>query len=64
LYVRRRYLLDHWSGKDFCLGKDIRGVVPSGFGSLHIDSPLDLETARSAYKIMHKKSRNFVESIK
>lgn len=55
LYVRRRCLLDNWTGKDFCLGKDIRGVISSGFGSLHIDDMIDLEAARGIYKLIKRK---------
>lgn len=57
LYVRRSNLLDQWNGKDFCLGKDIRGIVSPGFGSLHIDDFIDLETARAVYRIINRNAR-------
>lgn len=58
LYVRRRSLLDNWTGKDFCLGKDIRGVISPGFGSLHIDGMIDLEAARGIYTLIKREGRS------
>ncbi|MCC6345835.1 MAG: acylneuraminate cytidylyltransferase family protein [Nitrospirales bacterium] len=43
LYVRKRELLEKWSGKDFCLGRDVRGVVIDRSRSLNIDAEDDLE---------------------
>ncbi|MBZ0156309.1 MAG: acylneuraminate cytidylyltransferase family protein [Alphaproteobacteria bacterium] len=43
LYVRKRELLENWSGKDFCLGQDVRGVVIDRSRSLNIDAEDDLE---------------------
>ena len=57
LYVRRRSLLDNWTGKDFCLGEDIRGVTSSGFDSLHIDDMIDLEAARGVYELVKKRAK-------
>lgn len=47
IFVRRRHLLEQWSGKDFCLGKDVRGVVLPAERSVHIDDPIHLEVARA-----------------
>jgi CMP-N-acetylneuraminic acid synthetase len=57
LYVRRSCLLDRWNGKDFCLGKDIRGIVPDGFASLHIDDFVNLETARAVFRLIRRNTR-------
>jgi CMP-N-acetylneuraminic acid synthetase len=47
IFVRRRRLLEEWSGKDFCLGADVRGLPLSAESSLHIDDPIHLEVARA-----------------
>jgi len=47
LYLRRRAVLDGWSGKDFCLGADCRAVVVSTEEGLDIDTPLDLSMFRA-----------------
>ena len=47
LFLRRRHVLESWSGRDFCLGQDVRAIVLGGERSLHIDDPLDLEVARA-----------------
>ncbi len=47
LYLRRRELLQSWSGTDFCLGNDQRGVVVSQQEALNIDTVLDLEIFRA-----------------
>lgn len=47
LYVRRRALLEQWSGRDFCLGEDRRAVVVGEEESLNIDTPLDLAVFRA-----------------
>lgn len=46
LYVRKRQLLEKWSGNDFCLGEDRRGLEVDEKEALNIDSPLDLELFR------------------
>ena len=45
-FLRRRELLENWSGKDFGLGADRRGFVVSAEEAVNIDTPLDLEVAR------------------
>ncbi len=47
LYLRRRALLEGWSGKDFGLGQDRRAVEVSATESVNIDTPQDLAFARS-----------------
>lgn len=46
IFVRRRRLLEEWSGRDFCLGTDVRGVQLPAESSLHIDDEIHLEVAR------------------
>jgi N-acylneuraminate cytidylyltransferase len=46
IFVRRRRLLEEWSGRDFCLGTDVRGVQLPAASSLHIDDEIHLEVAR------------------
>jgi len=46
MFLRRRELLESWTGKDFGLGDDARAVVLGGLKSLHIDDPLELEMVR------------------
>lgn len=46
LFVRRRHLLERWTGKDFGLGADVRAIELGGMKSIHIDDPLELEMAR------------------
>lgn len=45
-FLRRRALLESWSGKDFCLGEDRRGIVVSAEEAINIDTPFDLTVAR------------------
>jgi CMP-N,N'-diacetyllegionaminic acid synthase len=47
IFVRRRRLLEAWSGRDFCLGEDVRGVPLPAERSVHIDDPIHLEVARA-----------------
>ena len=47
IFVRRRRLLEEWSGRDFGLGNDVRAVVLDAWKSLHIDDPLHLELVRA-----------------
>ncbi|MDA2936640.1 acylneuraminate cytidylyltransferase family protein [Acidobacteria bacterium AH-259-A15] len=47
LYVRRRQLLEKWSGSGFCLGIDRRGIEVKGEESINIDSLLDLALVRT-----------------
>jgi CMP-N-acetylneuraminic acid synthetase len=42
IYVRKRELLENWSGKDFCLGSDVRSVLIEKSRSINIDSDADL----------------------
>ena len=46
IFVRHRRLLEEWTGRDFCLGADVRGLPLSAESSLHIDDPIHLEVAR------------------
>lgn len=46
MFLRRRELLERWSGRDFGLGDDVRAVVLGGLKSLHIDDPLELDMVR------------------
>ena len=47
IFVRKRELLEDWSGRDFCLGSDVRAIVLGGWKSLHIDDPLHLDLVRA-----------------
>ena len=47
IFARRRRLLEEWSGKDFCLGEDVRAVPLPAAKSVHIDDPIHLEVARA-----------------
>ena len=47
IFIRRRRLLEEWSGRDFCLGADVRGLPLSAESSLHIDDEIHLEVARA-----------------
>jgi CMP-N-acetylneuraminic acid synthetase len=46
IFLRRRKVLEDWSGKDFGLGKDVRGIVLGGWKSVHVDDELHLELVR------------------
>lgn len=46
IFVRRRRLLETWSGQDFALGEDVRAIVLGGWKSAHIDDELHLELVR------------------
>jgi len=46
IFVRHRRLLEEWTGRDFGLGADVRGLPLSAESSLHIDDPIHLEVAR------------------
>jgi CMP-N-acetylneuraminic acid synthetase len=46
LFLRRRRLLEQWSGRDFGLGADVRAIVLGGEKSMHIDDALHLELVR------------------
>ncbi len=46
IFVRRRRLLEQWSGRDFCLGADVRGLQLPAERSIHIDDEIHLEVAR------------------
>ena len=47
IFVRKRKLLESWSGRDFGLGSEVRALVLSGWKCLHIDDPLHLELVRA-----------------
>lgn len=44
-YARKSSLVTEWSGRDFALGENCKGVVVSDSESLNIDAPIDLEFA-------------------
>lgn len=46
MFVRRRELLESWSGRDFGLGEDVRAIELGGLKSLHIDDAMELEMVR------------------
>jgi CMP-N,N'-diacetyllegionaminic acid synthase len=46
LFLRRRQVVESWTGRDFGLGKDVRAIVLGGEKSLHIDDALHLELVR------------------
>ena len=46
IFVRRRHLLEQWSGKDFGMGSDVRAIVLRGRKSIHIDEAEHLELVR------------------
>lgn len=50
IFVRRRKLLESWSGRDFCLGEDIRAIVLGGWKSVHVDDEVHLELVRAVLK--------------
>ena len=50
IFVRKRRLLEDWSGRDFCLGNDVRAIVLGGWKSLHIDDPLHLDLVRAVMR--------------
>ena len=39
-------MLEHWTGNDFGLGNDVRGIVLGGWKSVHVDDALHLELVR------------------
>jgi len=51
IFVRRRRLLEAWSGRDFCLGSDLRAIVLGGWKSVHVDDPLHLEMVRAIFRL-------------
>jgi len=53
--VRKRYLLDEWSGKDLAWGKDRRGIIMPPERSVDIDAPLDFTLCET---ILSKKSKD------
>lgn len=46
LFLRRRHVVESWTGRDFGLGEDVRAIELGGVKSLHIDDPLHLELVR------------------
>lgn len=50
LYVRRRKVLENWSGRDFALGKDVRAIVMDEAKSIDIDTPVDFMVAENLIK--------------
>ncbi len=45
IYTRKRHLLTHWSGRDFCLGVVCRAVLMDAIQAINIDGPLDFAFA-------------------
>ena len=45
LYLRRRALLETWSGRDFCLGDDARAIIVPQEEALNIDTITDFRLA-------------------
>ena len=41
IYLRKRELIEHYSGKDFGLGKDVRAIVMDPIESINIDTETD-----------------------
>ncbi len=50
IFARTRSLLEGWSGRDFCLGPDVRAIVLGGWKSVHVDDELHLELVRVMMK--------------
>ena len=53
LYVRRRKVLESWSGRDFGLGKDVRAVVMDELRSVDIDTQLNSLVAQAIIRAQH-----------
>ena len=58
LYLRRRELLEKWTGKDFCLGSDRRAVVVPQWEAINIDTPVDLEMFRAYVTLKSQNAAN------
>lgn len=50
IYVRKRDLLEGWSGQDFALGEDVRAITMDREKSVDINSPLDFLIAEAILK--------------
>lgn len=50
IYTRRRYLLENWSGRDFCLGKKPRAVLLTDIQAINIDRLVDFQFAEFILK--------------
>jgi CMP-N-acetylneuraminic acid synthetase len=55
LYLRKRQLLDTWSGKDFCLGEDRHCVIVNEKEALNIDTPIDLAVCKTIMEMSTSK---------
>jgi CMP-N-acetylneuraminic acid synthetase len=55
IFVRKRRLLEEWSGKDFALGKDVRAIVMDVTKSINIDTQIDLALA----EILLRRSKSY-----
>lgn len=42
VYLRRRHLLEQWSGRDFCMGSDARSIAVQRHEALNIDTMEDI----------------------
>jgi len=50
IYVRKKGLLEKWSGRDFALGEDVRAIIMDKETSIDINSPLDFLVAEAIFK--------------
>lgn len=55
IYVRKKELLEKWSGEDFALGDDARAIIMDSGKSVDINNPLDFLIAEA---ILKNKARN------
>ena len=50
IYVRKKELLEKWSGRDFALGEDVRAIIMDKEKSIDINSPLDFLVVEAILK--------------
>lgn len=50
IYLRKRELIENYSGKDFGLGKDVRAVIMDPIESINIDTEIDFRIAEILMK--------------
>lgn len=50
IYVRKKELIEKWSGRDFALGEDVRAIIMDKEKSIDINSPLDFLVAEAIFK--------------
>jgi CMP-N-acetylneuraminic acid synthetase len=60
IFVRRRKVLEDWSGNDFGLGEDVRSIVLGGWKSVHVDDALHLELVR----VMKRRTAHVQEGLR